>query len=255
MIPQTISNTFIDELNAALGRSRAPSEFELQRWRRSAQALLKKSAEDAADGYQLLGMLAVFSGDLEAIRQNFATALRLQPGNATLLSNRAIAYANALSSELAMAQIDTGEIDTHAGNIIRVIAGSGRLLLADELLKKAGDDVMNDGCTRTNLDAPLLHQLAAQLAKAPNGEAVLSRWINRVESMLRERLAGTAYVVTQEYGWHTDCGGWIHYRTPLSVEDSVELNFAIADVLAADADAELSALPAIMVLPHADQAH
>lgn len=255
MIPKTVSNTFITELNAALGRSCVPSELDLKRWKRSAEALLKKSAKDAADGYQILGILAVFSGDIEAIHKNFTTALCLKPSDAILRSNFAISYSNALSSELAMAQIDTSEIDSLMGSKIRVIAGSGRLLMADELLRKAGDAVMSDGCARTNLDAALLHQMAAQLSKASNGEAVLTRWVNRVESMLRERLAGSTYVVTQEYGWHADCGGWIHYRVPLSVDDSVELNFAIADALAADADAELSALPAIMVLPHADQAH
>lgn len=255
MIPQTVLNPFIDELNAALRGPSAPCEFDLQRWTRGARALLKKSADDAAAGYQLLGMIAVFSGDLEAIEANFNAAIRLKPSDVTLLSNFVVAYANALSSDRAVAQIETSGLDQHSGIMIRVLAASGRLMKADALLREAGDDAMNDGCSRSNLDAALLHQMAAHLSKAPDSEAVLIRWVTLVESMLRERLGGSTYVVTQEYGWHADCGSWIRYRVPLPVEACVELNFAIADALAVVADVELSTLPAIMVLPHADRAH
>lgn len=94
VMPKTQANSVIDQLNAAIHAGCAPAEFQLKQWARFARALLNKSPADAAEGYQVLGMLAAFSGNVDEVEANFGKASHLSGGNLVLAQRHACALLN-----------------------------------------------------------------------------------------------------------------------------------------------------------------
>jgi hypothetical protein len=96
--------------------------------------------------------------------------------------------------------------------------------------------------------------LGQRVHEAGLDEQAVVQWINCAETVLRDQLAVIdckPWRICAEYIYLDECGAMIDYHAPVSVEQAVELNFAIADALAQLDLPTIQCLPSISVVPYA----
>ncbi len=262
VMPKTQANSAIDQLNAAIHAGCAPSEFQLKQWARFACALLNKSPADAAEGYQVLGMLATFSGDVDEVEANFGKASQLAAGDLSLAHRYIcslvhVGYAARALNVLYAIRLPGGFTDPAlCADAIHVLLINGLVHNAADWMDQCPEEVTHfrAGDAMNSFDPQWPQVAAAQLANLQVA-AAWSDGLHCAETLLRETLGARMFAVTYQFHLIPEFGPALTVRAPVSVESAVELNFQLAERWAAQLDCllycSLEQLPTLTILPHA----
>lgn len=258
VMPKTQTNSVIDQLNAAIHAGCAPSEFQLKQWERSARALLNKSPADAVEGYQVLGVLATFSGDVDEVEANFGKASQLATGDLSLAHRYIcslvnVGYAARALNVLYAIRLPGGFTDpAFCADAIHVLLINGLVHNAADWMDQCPEEVTHfpAGDTMNWFDPQWPQVAATQLANL-QAEATWRYGLHCAETLLRETLGARMFAVTYQFHLIPEFGPALTVRAPVSVESAVELNFQLAERWAAQLDCSLEQLPTLTILPHA----
>lgn len=260
-VPQTVTNTLINDINEALFQHERPQTFTMKKWERDAIALTKNGTT-AADGYQLLGILAVFRMDLEEIDSNFRKALKLSRNSSRLLENFAAAFLNSMASAKALSVLDEFDYRRHTGieaaqdvSYASSLAAAGRVR---EALDLCGSQIPEGEAMHSNrggMTTGWLKSVQLQLDRFSLTESHYIQWVQCADGVLSDymrKLGVDCWQLRPSYDSAPEFGGSITYLAPISVDDAVEVNFALADALAALDVPTVHGFPIISVMPYAD---
>ncbi|VEB42989.1 Uncharacterised protein [Chromobacterium violaceum] len=239
--PLLITESLIDEINAVVHSYEIPSEFTLRKWERDARALTKKGRDEAADGYQLLGMIATVKCAPDDIEMYFKKALDLKPDSSIIAENLYTALCNILlmrkSYELMMELHRErvlgieGISDTEFAHMLTL---SGHVQTARNLLCNANDDEILKKTKKGGLTVGWVDKVIENLKKASLSENHLSLWVDCAVEAVREKvilLNIPPWQVRVEFEMVPEAGPIIKLLVPTNVEIVVDLNFTVADAL------------------------
>ncbi|WP_374556641.1 hypothetical protein [Aquitalea pelogenes] len=257
---QTVTQGHIDALNTALFGENPPSEFLLKQWERDARALIRKGGNEAADGYQLLGVLAVFNNDVEQIDANFQKAMRLDPGTALIAENYATALLATLHSRRACQRVLDFGLDRllrQGGDASKALAVllsvCGHVGKALELIGDTGEPMETSQTTTAEISIQWIACAHAELQEVGLNDDALACWIDCAETVLREKLPETGckpWQLRAEYLYMEEFGCAIDYHAPVTAGQALELNLAIFAAQARLDYPTVLSFPTISVVPH-----
>lgn len=254
--PQTVEFQYVEEINSYLGKETLPDTITMARWRKSAKALLSVGAYEASRGYMLLGMIDAFESKCDAVKENFEKALQLSPRDESVELNFVTAFNNMLRGDLSMnifreyvkPRIDAGQ--KVEAKVFNMLGECGYIKTACQLVEQ--DQLKGVVQSRSNLNFAIARSIAARMDKLGVSEADLEQRIAAVNEVMRARLGVRARVCRTYWRDYGDAGAAVEHVMPISLEEAVDVNFAIADQLAERFDDTLDRLVTFSVLPYAN---